>query len=118
MTGSREPTRSENQWLPVCSLGRVRAEGIVVVHIGGVDLLLISDEGRVVACERACPHEQADLAGGHVAQGRLFCPRHAASFELRDGRMSPGWPSRDLRLYPARIERGEILIEAAALARK
>jgi 3-phenylpropionate/trans-cinnamate dioxygenase ferredoxin subunit len=119
MTGSEEPaTRLDNQWLPVCSLHRVSAENIVAVRIGGVDLLLISDEGRVVACERACPHEQADLAGGHVAQGRLFCPRHAASFDLRDGRISPGWPSRGLRLYPVRIERGEVLIEAEALARK
>ncbi|MET0676313.1 MAG: Rieske (2Fe-2S) protein, partial [Bradyrhizobium sp.] len=72
----------------------------------------------VVACERACPHEQADLAIGHVAQGRLFCPRHAASFDLGDGSMSPGWPSPGLRLYPVRIERGEVLIAAVALARK
>jgi 3-phenylpropionate/trans-cinnamate dioxygenase ferredoxin subunit len=110
--------QADEQWLAVCSLRRVSAEGIVAVRIGGVDLVLISDQGRVVACERACPHEQADLATGHVAQGRLFCPRHAASFDLRDGTMSAGWPSRDLRVYPVRIEHGEVLIAAAALARK
>ena len=111
-------TEQREEWLPVCSVHRVNAESVVTIRVGGVDLLLISDEGRVVACERACPHEQADLAMGHAAQGRLFCPRHAASFDLRDGRMSPGWPSRDLRLYAVRIEQGEVLIAADALAAK
>ena len=103
--------------MPVCGLNQLAANSIVAVRIAGVDLVLISDEGRVVACERACPHEQADLAGGHVAAGRLFCPRHAASFSLIDGAISFGWPTRPLRLYPVRVEHGEVFVDAAALKR-
>ncbi|WP_235884458.1 Rieske 2Fe-2S domain-containing protein [Bradyrhizobium frederickii] len=61
--------------------------------------------GEDTACERACPHEQADLGRGHVAAGRRFCPRHAASFDLRDGPISSGWPSPPLRLSGARHDR-------------
>lgn len=107
--------RSQDQWFPVCSLPRLTAEGIVAVRVAGVDLALISDGGMVSACERACPHEQADLACGRVVNGRLTCPRHDASFSLIDGAISDGWPSRPLRLYPVRVERGEVLINAAAL---
>jgi 3-phenylpropionate/trans-cinnamate dioxygenase ferredoxin subunit len=107
--------RMQDRWSPVCSLSRLIAEGMVATRVAGIDLVLIWTDNRAVACERACPHEQADLAAGHVANGRLFCPRHAASFDLRDGAMSPGWPSRGLRLYPAEVVDGDVAIDAAAL---
>ncbi|HEU0147597.1 MAG TPA: Rieske (2Fe-2S) protein [Bradyrhizobium sp.] len=106
---------TQDRWLPVCSLNRLIAEGLVSVRVAGVDLVLIWTDNHAVACERACPHEQADLAAGHVANGRLFCPRHAASFNLRSGAMSPGWPSRGLRLYPVEVVNGEVVVDATAL---
>ena len=74
---------SDGQWMPVCGLSRLISQTIVCVRVTGVDLILIWSEGRAVACERMCPHEQADLSAGHLSGGRLFCPRHAASFDLR-----------------------------------
>jgi 3-phenylpropionate/trans-cinnamate dioxygenase ferredoxin component len=91
------------------------SQSIVAVRVAGIDMILVWSDGRVVACERACPHEQADLACGRVAGGRLCCPRHAASFDLRDGRISYGWPSRPLRLYPVRVDSGQIWIGPEAL---
>ena len=91
------------------------AEGMVSARVAGIDLILISTDNHAVACERVCPHEQADLAAGHVANGRLFCPRHAASFDLRSGAMSPGWPSRGLRVYPVEVVNGEVVVDAIAL---
>jgi 3-phenylpropionate/trans-cinnamate dioxygenase ferredoxin subunit len=85
--------------------------------VTGVDLILVWNEGRAVACERFCPHEQADLSFGHLAAGRLFCPRHAASFDLRNGQISYGWPSRPLRLYPVRITDDQVWIDAGAITR-
>lgn len=107
--------KAADQWLPVCSLPRLTAAGIVAVRVAGVDVALIADGGVVTACERACPHEQADLACGRVVNGRLACPRHDASFSLVDGAISDGWPSRPLRLYPVRVERGEVFINVASL---
>ncbi|MCJ2113025.1 Rieske 2Fe-2S domain-containing protein, partial [Methylobacterium sp. E-025] len=40
------------------------------------------DGARLVAAERACPHEGADLSLGRCAAGRIHCPRHLASFDL------------------------------------
>ncbi|WP_347338954.1 Rieske (2Fe-2S) protein [Bradyrhizobium frederickii] len=99
-------------WTAVCNLDRLRAETIVRVDVAGLDLLVIWNDGDVVACDRACPHEQADLALGEVRAGRLFCPRHAASFDLRDGAINPGWSSPPLRLYAIRITGQQICVEA------
>jgi 3-phenylpropionate/trans-cinnamate dioxygenase ferredoxin subunit len=103
------------KWVEVLPLGRLADQAIRCIRLESVDLLLARDGGCVVACERACPHEQADLGRGRVKGGRLICPRHLASFDLCDGQISAGWPSRPLRLYPVRIEEGRILIDAAAV---
>jgi nitrite reductase/ring-hydroxylating ferredoxin subunit len=102
--------------MPVCGLSQLMSQSIVCARVTGLDLMLIWNDGQAVACERLCPHEQADLALGHLSAGRLFCPRHAASFDLRDGRISYGWPSRPLRIYPVRIDDGQVWIDAGAIA--
>lgn len=108
-------TEEEARWVEVLSLGRLADQTILCVRVEAVDLLLVRDGERITACERACPHEQADLSLGRIADGRLFCPRHLASFDLGDGHISAGWPSRPLRRYPVRIEGGRIWIDAAAI---
>jgi nitrite reductase/ring-hydroxylating ferredoxin subunit len=73
---------------------------VLPIVVGRQQLILLRDGGRISAAERACPHEGADLSLGRCAAGRLFCPRHLASFDLRDGSVSPGWRFRSLRLFP------------------
>jgi 3-phenylpropionate/trans-cinnamate dioxygenase ferredoxin component len=101
--------------MPVCGLSRLRTEAIVCMRAAGIDLLVIWNDGEVAACERACPHEQADLGLGHTVAGRLVCPRHAASFDLGDGQISRGWRSRPLRLYPVRIADGQVWVDPEAI---
>ena len=94
----------------VCSLQATIDAPILPVRAGDQQLLIIRDGDRIVACERACPHEQADLALGRCAHGRLFCPRHYASFDLRDGTVSAGWTVRRLRLYPVTVRAQNIFV--------
>src|SRR5579863_6202688 len=103
------------RWAHACSLERLVYQGIVCANVNGVNLILVWHEGRPVACERACPHEQADLSGGHISAGRLVCPHHAASFDLNDGAISDGWSSRPLRIYPVRLEQREVWVQVDSL---
>ncbi|HSY56002.1 MAG TPA: Rieske (2Fe-2S) protein [Bradyrhizobium sp.] len=110
-------TEEQARWVEVLPLERLADQGIVSVRVEAVELLLVRDGERIIACERACPHEQADLSLGRIKDGRLFCPRHFASFDLDDGEVSAGWPSRRLRRYPAKTGNGRIWIDAAAVHR-
>ena len=101
-------------WIKVCSLDRLAAEKSVCTRVAGMDMVILHDVGDIYAFERACPHEQADLRMGRVVDGRLFCPRHLASFSLRDGKISPGWPSRDLRCYAVKVSDGQVWVDATA----
>ena len=108
--------KAEN-WVAICPSSRLTSQTIICVRLDTMDFLLIREGDQVFACERACPHEQADLSLGHVADGRLFCPRHLASFDLQDGNISAGWASKPLRIFPARIKDEQIWIDTAAIAR-
>lgn len=108
-------TQANAGWVEVLPLQRLADGAIVCVRVKALDLLLVRDGERIMACERACPHEQADLGLGRIACGRLFCPRHLASFDLNDGWIFAGWPSRPLRRYPVRVADGRIWIDAAAI---
>jgi 3-phenylpropionate/trans-cinnamate dioxygenase ferredoxin subunit len=94
----------------VCSLQAMIDTPILPVRARDRQLLVIRDGYRLVACERACPHEQADLALGRCAGGKLFCPRHFAWFDLRDGKVSAGWEVRALRLYHVVIRDHEVVV--------
>ena len=94
----------------VCSVQATIDTPILPVRAGGQQLLIVRDGDRLVACERACPHEQADLALGRCAGGKLFCPRHFAWFDLRNGKVSAGWDVRALRLYEVTIRNREVAV--------
>jgi 3-phenylpropionate/trans-cinnamate dioxygenase ferredoxin component len=105
----------EEKWMPVAKLSQFTSRTVVRACVANVDLIVIWNGGRIVASERWCPHEQADLACGHASGERLFCPRHAASFDLCDGQVSYGWQSRSLRMYPVRIADGQVFIDVEAI---
>jgi nitrite reductase/ring-hydroxylating ferredoxin subunit len=115
LADERDQVSGSKKWMPVCGLNRLISQTIVCVRVTGIDLILVWNKNRPVACERMCPHEQADLSLGHIAAGRLCCPRHTASFDLGNGRISYGWPSRPLRIYPVRISDDQVWIDAGAI---
>ena len=91
------------RWVHACRLDAFDTRQIVAVTLDGRQFILIQDGDRFFAAERACPHEGADLAQGRCSGAKLFCPRHAAWFDLRDGAVSPGWSFPALRVYDVRI---------------
>jgi 3-phenylpropionate/trans-cinnamate dioxygenase ferredoxin subunit len=91
------------RWVHACRLDAFNKRRIVGVTLDDRQFVLILCEGRFFAAERACPHEGADLALGRCSHARLFCPRHAASFDLESGAVSPGWSFPALRVYPVRV---------------
>lgn len=105
------------RWVVACTVDAATERDILPVRVEGSHLIVVRDRGRFRVFERACPHEQADLAQGRCLDGKLFCPRHLAWFGLHDGHVSPGWGFRALRCYPARAVGGQVLVDAAALER-
>ena len=104
----------ELRWIAVAATDALVDDALINADIGDRQLIVLRHEGRYHAVARACPHEMADLSRGFVDEGRLHCPRHAASFDLETGAVSFGWTCRPLRCYPLRIADGTILVGVAS----
>ncbi len=102
------------RWVAVCTRDKLATQQIVCATIAGVGMLIIQDGEKVVACERVCPHEQADLSRGNVTDGRIHCPHHRASFSLTTGHVSAGWSIRPLRRFHVRLDEGKVWIDTQA----
>jgi 3-phenylpropionate/trans-cinnamate dioxygenase ferredoxin subunit len=107
---SAMPRAIEAADIAVCDLRDTIGRPILPVTAGAVQLLVVRDGDHLVACARACPHEQADLALGRCADGKLFCPRHYAWFDLNNGRISPGWTAPALRLFAVTVRDNRVAV--------
>lgn len=103
---------SGDRWIAVCTREQLAIRNIVCTKVANVAVLVVQDGDTIIACERACPHEQADLSRGHISDGRLHCPHHRASFSLVTGDISAGWPSRPLRRFPVRFDGVRVWIDS------
>jgi len=101
---------AEGSEIVVCDLAATIDRPILPVAAGRTQLLIIRNGDRIVACARACPHEQADLALGRCTDGKLYCPRHYAWFDLGDGHISAGWIAPALRLFPVTVREGRVVV--------
>ncbi len=106
-------TVGEGHWVAVGETNSLRQRTTNRLRVENLDILLIWHSGQFHACERACPHELADLAPGKVIGGRIHCPHHRASFDLTDGSVSPGWSCGGLIIYPVRIQDEQVWISLA-----
>lgn len=56
------------------------------LRLGGRELLLLQEEGRVYLLANRCPHMDAPLHKASVRDNRLRCPVHGIEFNLLTGR--------------------------------
>ena len=79
-------------------------QGMTDVEVAGELVMLVRTGDTVHACAATCPHKFTLLSAGHLADGLLTCPMHAATFDLSSGRPLPGmeWAG-NLPVYPLRV---------------
>ncbi len=100
-----------------------------VVKIGEQKVLVLNHDGEIYALENACPHLKLPLAKGKITpNGAIVCPWHRSSFNLCSGAVEEWitWPpvvskamsmvasEKSLKVFPTRLENGDILIDIEA----
>ena len=94
----------------VARISDVPESGKKQIELNGQEILLINLKGEIFAVENECPHQGAPLSAAITKDGYLSCPRHGFRFSLKDGRCSEH-PEFSLKVWPVRIENGDILID-------
>ena len=76
-----------------------------------------TDETTVFATSNTCPHKGGPLAEGIVHDRKVTCPLHNWVFDLETGE-AQGADEGRIETYPAKVEGGRVLIDAALLGQR
>jgi apoptosis-inducing factor 3 len=103
-------------WQKVASLDALRDGGVLGVEVDGTEIALFRIGDEVHATDGVCTHAHALLADGFVEGDTIECPLHQAQFEIRTGKALSGPATEDLKVYPVKIDGGDILIDLVTSA--
>ena len=80
------------------------------VEVGELPIALFNLNGEFYATDGLCSHAFASLAEGTVSGEQIECPLHGACFSIKTGKVLSEPATEDLRIYPVRVENGEIFV--------
>ena len=100
-----------SRFLKVASLAGLPPGSSTVVEVEGKEIALFNQGGTVYALDNMCPHAAGPLAEGTVEEGKVECPWHGASFDLKTGASSSPLAPRGVRAYPVRVSGTDVEIE-------
>ncbi len=82
--------------------------GMVVIELGGVEVLVTRSDGAVYALDNECSHRGCNLSDGEVSGYEVACPCHGAIFDLRSGAVLDGPAPTAQRIYMVREVNGSL----------
>ncbi|MBB2188744.1 Rieske (2Fe-2S) protein [Gluconacetobacter azotocaptans] len=102
----------------LCAVADARERPFRVVAAGrALVVWMAADGGPRVFADR-CPHREARLSAGYVADGRLVCPFHLWVFDESGRAVGPDGAARPtcaVRRFDAHVRDGAVWIDAARI---
>ena len=77
--------------------------------VAGRRYLLANVDGRYYLADEMCTHEDAPLCTGSLRSHYVKCPLHGSRFDLETGAALDDPADTPLRVYPVKIENGQVL---------
>jgi nitrite reductase (NADH) small subunit len=107
-----------NVWTDIAALSDVPQRGARLVKTAyGCVAVFRTGTDEVYALDNACPHKKGPLVEGIVHGAAVTCPLHNWVISLETGAVQ-GADKGQVATYPARVEGGRILLDAAFLRRR
>jgi 3-phenylpropionate/trans-cinnamate dioxygenase ferredoxin subunit len=104
-------TAADDDYVYAGKLSDFPASGILRVTVDDqVRVLARTEDGDVTALDGICSHEHAELADGDLEDDVLWCPFHAAGFDVRSGEAICLPATTALRTYVVRVNDDDILV--------
>lgn len=100
----------------VCLTSDLLPGNMINVDILGRTVLVANVEGEFHAMDGICSHGLGDLSRGRLDGFVVECPRHAARFDVRSGKVVRGpvgaeGRAYDLRAYPVTVAKGCVTVD-------
>ena len=97
--------------VPVARLNDLAPGTMLMIQVDGTDILLVNLNGEIRATQGVCSHEYFELDKGFLTGNSLTCALHLSRFDLETGEALDPPAELPLRIYPAFVDNGEIVLE-------
>ena len=77
----------------------------------GRRVLVVNLDGKLLAWDGTCTHEEADLSTGFLFGERVTCPLHLSQFDLITGEAVNPPATQPLKKYSVKVENNEVYVE-------
>lgn len=84
------------------------------VTVSGVSVLLCRNGDSIYALENRCSHNGSPLVGGAIRGNFIFCPVHAARFDMRTGCTNSSLTKVPVKVFQVKIQGSEIFISVTS----
>jgi len=97
-----------SEFVRVCALSDLPAEGAIGVDIGDTPVAVIRAGGDVYALRDVCSHEEVPLSEGDIYDHTVECWLHGSCFDLRTGKPTGPPATRPVPTYQVKIEGDDV----------
>lgn len=110
-------SQPSGHWIDIGAIDDIPARGARIVKTAsGCVAVFRTGADEVFAIDDRCPHKGGPLSEGIVHGRSVTCPLHNWVISLETG-LAQGADTGTVATYPARIEGGRVLLDAARLVR-
>lgn len=99
------------QFVAVAPLIDIPVNSNKAFEVAGENILICHTEVGVFAVGNRCSHQASRLEGGIIRKCFLYCPEHAARFDLRDGSTKGKLTKESIPTYEVRVVGGHIEVK-------
>jgi 3-phenylpropionate/trans-cinnamate dioxygenase ferredoxin component len=108
--GSLENSVHNYEFIEVASVDDLTNGQRLFLEIDDLSIVLFNIAGKFFAIENICSHDDGPIGEGELIGHDIFCPRHGASFDVRNGKVLSLPAVIDIEAYPTRVVDGQIQI--------
>lgn len=95
----------------LCAASDITEGEIIKVDLAdGRSLAVYHLDGEFFATDDLCTHGEASLSEGEIEDGKILCPFHLGSFDIRTGTPAAAPCSVAIRTYAVTVENGDITL--------
>jgi len=105
---------SAEQWVAVAQVGEIDEDDAKQVRVGKHCLAVFNVAGRYHVTSDICTHALAHLSQGYIEGGTVECPLHQGRFDIATGRALSPPVTKNLAVFPVKVEAGRILVALPA----
>ncbi len=97
-------------FLRLCRASEITEGQRKVFEVEGRFIVVFHAQGGWYAVDDCCTHDGGPLGEGKLEGFTVACPRHGATFDIRDGRALTMPAVQPIASHPVKVDDGEVLL--------